>query len=108
MLIGCFVFVSLFNIFQNSYITLQSIEYALQLLIEYLTNFQSYIEERRIQIVDSKWTEGNDQRKDPFTPSEEACPRYSYRSRVINRNPLIIYIENFLGKSEIDHLIKLA
>ena len=36
---------------------------------------------------------------------EEICPQYSYRTRLINRNPLIIYIENFLSKNEIDHLI---
>jgi len=55
-------------------------------------------------MVYSKLIENTRQRKDQqFFQREEACPRYSYRSRIINRNPLIIYIENFLAKNKIDH-----
>lgn len=76
--------------------------------IEYLTDFQSFIKEKRIKLVYSKLIRSNHQEKDELFPNEETCPRYSYRLRIINRNPLIIYIENFLSKNEIDHLIKLA
>ena len=94
---ACLLSVSLFNIFQNGPIILQSIEYALQLMIEYLTNFQFYIREKRINYFHSKLKDDNHQ-----------CRPHSYRSRIINRNPLIIYIENFLTKNEINRLIELV
>lgn len=36
------------------------------------------------------------------------CPKYSYRIRIVNKKPLIIYIENMLKENEIEHLIQLA
>ncbi|CAF1521863.1 unnamed protein product [Adineta ricciae] len=36
------------------------------------------------------------------------CPRHRYASRIIERSPLIIYIEQFLTKNEIRHLLKLT
>lgn len=36
------------------------------------------------------------------------CPRPQYKTRIVHRNPLIIYIENFLSKSEIEHLLEIT
>jgi len=39
---------------------------------------------------------------------EYQCPQHQYNIRVIERRPLIIYIEQFLTSDEIQHLIELA
>ena len=39
---------------------------------------------------------------------EHECPRHQYIIRLIQRSPLIIYIEQFLTENEIQHLIDLV
>ncbi|CAF1331793.1 unnamed protein product [Adineta steineri] len=39
---------------------------------------------------------------------EYECPQHQYTTRIIERKPLIIYIEQFLTENEIQHLIELA
>ena len=104
----CFTALCLFNIFQNGDTVLESIECVLQCMVEYLTNLQFYIGEKRMKLMQSNLSENDRQGKDHSSESKEACPLHSYRSRIIQRNPLIIYIENFLTNNEIDHLIELA
>lgn len=96
---GCLIALSIFNTFQNADIVLQSIEGILQCMVEYLTDLQSYIGEKRMGSMLSNLVENE---------TEVACPSHHYRSRIIQRHPLIIYIENFLTRKEIDHLIELA
>ena len=43
-----------------------------------------------------------------LTDYKHQCPRHRYTTRIIDRKPLIIYIEQFLTRNEITHLIKLA
>ena len=89
---------------------LQLTEYALQPTIEYLNDFQFYIGQKRMEMVHAKLKEENRRRRvySPRSESEVPCPQHSYRSRIIHRKPLIIYIENFITKNEINHLIELA
>ena len=87
---------------------LQSTEHALQVMIGHLTDLQSYLRERRMGKDPSKLKVNDRQMQDHSSGSEEECPRHSYLTRIVERNPLIIYIENFLTKYEIDHLIQLA
>lgn len=60
-----------------------------------------------MEIIHSKMIEENRQRRVYSTRDEVPCPQHFYRIRIINRRPLIIYIENFLTKKEINHLIEL-
>lgn len=94
------------DICSNELIVIQSIESVVQLFIESLNHFQYLIQRKRIDI---KWRKNVDEKKeDPFVINEDGCPTYSYRTRVIHRNPLIISIEHFLNEEEIDHLIQLS
>ena len=86
----------------------ESTEYGVQFMIQYLTNFKSYLEDKRIEMINKKLIEDNRQRKVYSAQNQEICPPYSYRTRIVNRSPLIIYIENLLTQKEIDHLIELA
>ena len=105
---GFLISLLLLNIFYNGPFILQSTECVLQFIIEYLTDFQSYIEGKRMEMIHLKMIEDNRQRRVYSTRDEVLCPQYSFRTRIINRKPLIIYIENFLTKKEINHLIELA
>jgi hypothetical protein len=69
------------------------------MIMKYLTDLQSYIRQESIKYICV------DDRKIEF---EFECPKHRYRTRMIERSPLIIYIENFLTQNEIDHLIKLV
>ena len=82
-------------IFGNSQFVLQSIEYSLQWISGYLTAFQSYIREKRLEMMYEN-------------RAEKICPPHSYRTRIVHRKPLIIYIENFLTEYEMNHIIGLA
>ena len=86
----------------------QLTEYSLQCMNEHLTHFKSYIGDKRIELLNRKLMEDNRQRKVFSTRNEEICSPYSYRTRIVNRRPLIIYIENFLTQKEVDHLVELA
>lgn len=108
VLIACSVSALLFNICENGPIILQSTEYSLQLLIKYLTSFQFYIGEKRMEMLYEELSEENRHRKIYSARTEETCPQHSYRVRIVNRKPLIIYIENFLTQTEINHLIELT
>ena len=94
---------SLYHTYQFNETILQSTEDALQLIIGHLTDLQSYLRERRIEKSPAKLKVD-----DRLSQRKEECSRHSYLPRIIERSPLIIYIENFLTKDEIDHLIQLA
>lgn len=107
-LTGCLLSILLFNVFYNGPVMLQLTEYGLQFIIDFSTSFQSYLGEKRIEMINKKLTEDSQQRKVFSARNEEICPLYSYRTRVVNRNPLIIYIENLFSQKEIDHLLELG
>ena len=107
-LTGCFISILLFNVFYNGPFMLQLMEYGLQFVIDFSTSFQSYLGDKRVEMINTKLREDSHQRKVFSARNEEICPPYSYRTRIVNRNPLIIYIENFFSQKEIDHLIELG
>lgn len=109
-LLGCIVAVIAFNIFYNGPFMLQLMEYAVQPTIEYLNDFHFYISQKRMEMVHAKLKEENRRRKvySPRSESDVPCPQHSYRSRIIHRKPLIIYIENFITKNEINHILELT
>ena len=43
----------------------------------------------------------------PDEQSSLYCPRQEYTAHVFNREPLVIYVENFLSQDEIAHLLDL-
>ena len=100
--------VFLFIVFYNGPFMLQLTEYVLQFHIDCLTSLNSYLGDKRIEMINTKIMEDSRQRKVFSSRNEEICPPYSYRTRIINRNPLIIYIENFLSPKEVNHLIELG
>lgn len=87
---------------------LQLTEYGLQFVIDFSTSLQSYVGDKRLELMNKKLKEDSQQRKVFSARNEEICLPYSYRTRIVNRNPLIIYIENFFSQKEIDHLIELG
>lgn len=41
-------------------------------------------------------------------PRNLSCPAHSYRGvHVLNREPLVVYIEGFLGEKEVDKVVEL-
>jgi hypothetical protein len=96
-----FAFCIILNIYQSRYIILQLIEVCLQSLILFSTDAHRYIHQ---QIIYSKEIKScND-----INHNSYQCPQHQYNIRVIERRPLIIYIEQFLTENEIQHLIELA
>jgi hypothetical protein len=101
--IGLILFLSLGNIYQSGEIKFPQIKNLREMIMKYWTDLQSYIQQESIKYIQSKFCVEDDQLK-----SEEECPKHRYIIRMIERSPLIIYIEKFLTQNEIDHLIKLA
>jgi hypothetical protein len=102
------LFLSVINVYQCGEIIFQSIENILQIIIKYITDLQSCILKESIQSVESQLSKENLQFENIESKSEDECPKHRYITRMIERSPLIIYIEKFLTQNEIDHLIKLA
>lgn len=80
------------NLYQLRYIILQLIEITLQLIILFSTDIQEQIKYDKYNLSQNVYE----------------CPQHEYTIRIITRRPLIIYIEQFLTKHEIEHLIELA
>jgi len=72
------------------------VENTFKLSIKYLTICQNYLGEKRIEMLNKKIIDDSQKRKVYSSRNEEICPSYSYRMRIVNRNPLIIYVENLL------------
>ena len=100
--------VLVYSVFYNGPLVLQSTEYVLQVTIESLTNFRLYIGGKPVKNIQLPLQEDHRQKKVNSRRNKEGCLEHSYRTRIIHRNPLIIYIENFLTENEINHLIKLV
>jgi hypothetical protein len=103
-----FAFCIISNLYQSRYIILQLIEICLQSIVLFSIDAHRYIQQ---QIIYSKiCNETNIMIKSNYNLSEyiDHCPQHQYNIRVIERRPLIIYIEQFLTQNEIQHLIELA
>ncbi len=85
------------NLYQSRYSILQLIEIGLQSII-----FFSIDAHRYIQFCNKTNVKYN------LSRYQYECPQHLYNIRVIERRPLIIYIEQFLTPNEIQHLIELA
>ncbi|CAF1314880.1 unnamed protein product [Adineta ricciae] len=86
---------------------LHKIDLGLGILDDYIIDAQSYI---RDEEMSSKQECNIPEITSNFNLSEYKyrCPRHRYSIRLIERSPLIIYIEQFLTPNEIQHLIDLA
>lgn len=98
------LFWCLLNIYRSEDTIFQTTKFNLKLIIEYLIN---------LQLVQLKSCKENDKMTDVNNSSilseyEKECPNHRYIIRIIERSPLIIYIEKFLSENEIKHLIELA
>jgi hypothetical protein len=103
----------LLNVYQSRGSIFQATEFGLQVIIEYLTDLQLYIRQQLIQFMqlkfckqDCKGTQVNNNYD--ISQYKQECPHHRYITRIIERSPLIIYIEQFLTQNEIQHLIELA
>ena len=86
-------------------LNLDEIKKSLQILIKHLIDVESYFEDERIQ---SKYCKENC-KSFQLNESESECQSdHRYKTRIISRTPLMIYIEQFLTQREIEHLIELA
>lgn len=82
--------------------------------MEYLIELQSYIRQQINHSIqsnfckkDCKISKVNNNNYD-LSQYEHKCPHHRYVTRIIERSPLIIYIERFLTQNEIQHLIELS
>ena len=113
MFFGFIASYCLLNVYQYRESIFHATEFGLQVIIEYLTDLQSYVRQQAIQSTQSnfckehcKVTEVNNNYD--LSQYEHECPRHRYVTRIIERSPLIIYIEQFLTQNEIQHLIELT
>ncbi len=95
------------NLYQSRYSILQLIEICLQSIIFFSIDAHQYIQQqinysRDIQFCNKTNVKYN------LSHYQYQCPQHLYNIRVIERRPLIIYIEQFLTPNEIQHLIELA
>ena len=92
----------------------QHVDAGVQSTIDYLTylrlNIQQNLNPSPIQLnfhTDHYETEDiNNSYND--SNYEQQCPQHRYTIRIIEKNPLVIYIENFLTAFEIQHIIELT
>jgi hypothetical protein len=102
-------FCILSNLYQFRYYVLQLIEICLQLLVYLFTDAHRYIQQPRYSFQDTKSCEKNNIKQNyNLSQYEYECPQHRYNIQIIERRPLIIYIENLLTENEIQHLIELA
>lgn len=79
---------------------------ALDFFIDYLTEVKSELyhdlhsHDEKSSEIEKEYDLSNHYRKN--------CPHHKYTTRIVHRNPLIIYIENFLTKKEIQHLLDIT
>ncbi|CAF0750126.1 unnamed protein product [Adineta ricciae] len=92
----------------------QYVDVGLQSTIDYLTylhlNIQQNLSPSPIQLnfhTDHYETEDIDNSYN-ISNYEQQCPQHRYTIRIIEKNPLVIYIENFLTEFEIQHIIELT
>ncbi|UJR24658.1 hypothetical protein I4U23_006032 [Adineta vaga] len=92
---------------------IELIDFGLQVIIDYLTYLHWHIQRRVLQPIQLNFDKDNyeiDETTDNYNLSdyEHRCPRHRYTIRIIERNPLLIYIEQFLTPNEIQHIIELT
>ena len=92
------------QIYYSNKTTLQITEEFIQKLIKYLNEIENRIKQQKPKENEFQ-LEINEKE---IKKEEEKCREHRYQIRIIERSPLIIYIENFLHKDEIDHLIELG
>jgi len=95
------------NIYQSRYFVFHLVEIALESIRYVCTDSLNYIQQhwnvhQTEQICNQTNTQYN------LSDYEFQCPQHRYRTRIIERRPLIIYIEQFLTQDEIEHLLQLA
>ena len=91
----------------------RKMDFSLHVIIDYLTDLQSYIRQQEIQSTQFNFCNEHCKVVEVKNNSdlgsyEHECPRHRYITRLIERSPLIIYIEQFLTENEIQHLIDLV
>ncbi|CAF1415016.1 unnamed protein product [Adineta steineri] len=87
----------------------KGIKLGLESTIRYLMDLHLYFGNEFIEYKISKCD--NKTIKQPDTIKVQngyKCPDHQYKTRMISRSPLIIYIEKFLTEDEMKHLIELA
>ncbi len=102
-----FVLCVISNLYQSRYIILQLFELCLQIVVLFSMDAQRYIQQQINASRDMKICNQTDVQYNLSHYAEE-CPQHRYHIRVIERRPLIIYIEQFLTPNELQHLIELA
>jgi hypothetical protein len=83
------------------------IEYILQLTIEKLADLKFYCRRDLIKTTQLNFVKetSNVFRTDQ---NDNKCPNHRYTTRIIQRKPMMIYIEQFLTQDETQHLVELA
>lgn len=104
-----FGFCIILNLYQSRYLILQSIEICLHSIIFLSSSTHRFIQQQINSPRDSD-NEPNVTSNFNYNLShyEYECPQHRYNIQMIERRPLIIYIEQFLTQNEIEHLIELG
>ncbi|UJR19764.1 hypothetical protein I4U23_022898 [Adineta vaga] len=107
------VFSCLLSVYRSQRTISQTIHFVLNVLIEYLTDLQSYVQQEVEQPIQSDSCKEICKIPDvknnyDLSQYKYQCPHHRYNTRIIERSPLIIYIEQFLTENEIQYLIELT
>jgi hypothetical protein len=102
-----------FNVYSSRDTISQAIEFSLQVIIEYLTDLQLHVRQQIIKFSQANFCKEECKTADvnnnyDLSKYAHQCPHHRYHTRIIERSPLIIYIEQFLTQNEIQYLIELA
>ncbi|UJR18117.1 hypothetical protein I4U23_005017 [Adineta vaga] len=115
VIVGLIVFVCFSSLYLSERTTSETTHFVLQVLIEYLTDLQSCIRQENVIDQSTKPDPCNEVCKVPevknnydLSQYNYKCPHHRFHTRIIERSPLIIYIEQFLTENEIQYLIDLA
>jgi hypothetical protein len=110
---GVLLFSCLLSTYQSPKTILKAIDFGLQVIIDYSTDLQSYIRQDVNQSMASNFSKEVPKVSEVNTnynlsQYKDKCPHHRYSTRIIERSPLIIYIEGFLTQNEIEYLIEFA
>ena len=100
-------FCVLSNLYQSRDILLRFMERSLQSIVLFSMDAQRYIQERMNSSREDTVCNQMERRYN-LSQYADQCPQHRYTIRVIERRPLMLYIEQFLTQDEIEHLIELA
>lgn len=97
-------FFVILNFYQFRFLLVQFVQIGFSTMIFLFMDLQRYIQET----IHSSIVSSSMNRSINLSHYENQCRQHQYTVRIVERQPLIIYIEQFLTADEIQHLMEMT